>query len=315
MPKAEFTSIDTLVPFYETSQLFRSVGFRWKRGPLIRRLNDFVLERVGSDFYDLIWVDKAVFLTEPTTAYLRARARKLVHFTPDPAFTFHHSKHFEWSLRHYDMLVTTKSYEVDDYASRVDRQRLILVTQGYDSSQHYSRRDFGERIPGVCFIGHHESSRQEIIEAMLQMNVPTFIAGRGWGRFAKKHSRNRNLIYGGPGVYGYEYAERLSEYKFGLGLLSEWIPEKHTTRTFEIPACGSVLITERNSETEEYFDEDEVLFFSSEADLLYGLRYLLEKPEEAEKISLRGVNRVRANGFDYKSIMLGILASVNGKSS
>ena len=37
--------------------------------------------------------------------------------------------------------------------------------------------------------------------------------------------------------------------KWPGGLLAKWVPELHTTRTFEIPACGTALVTERNSET------------------------------------------------------------------
>jgi hypothetical protein len=122
---------------------------------------------VDADPFDLVWVDKAVFLTEKTTVVLRQVARHLVHFTPDPAFRFHRSRHFERSLDYYDIAVTTKSYEVDDYASRLGRSRVLLVTQGYDPSQHYPRKAFRERVPGVVFIGHYEWQRKEIVEAII----------------------------------------------------------------------------------------------------------------------------------------------------
>ena len=41
----------------------------------------------------------------------------------------------------------------------------------------------------------------------------------------------------------------------GLGLLSKRFPERHTTRTFEIPACGALLATERTADTTRFFDE------------------------------------------------------------
>jgi spore maturation protein CgeB len=314
LPEAEFSSIDTLEPFYKTPRIFRSVGFRWKTGPLITQINKFIADRLGNGHYDLVWVDKAVFITKETTQKLREIAKCFVHFTPDPAFKFHRSKHFQQSLRYYDTLVTTKSYEVDDYAALVNKRRIVLVTQGFDPSRHYSRKKFSERKPGVCFIGHHENERQEIIEAILKHDIPVFVAGRGCKNFARRQSGNPQLIYGGVGIYGDEYAAILSEYKFGLGLLSKWVPEMHTTRTLEIPACGAVLLTELNSETSVFFDKDEALFFSNVKELLEGLRFLLANPGEAEKMAGKGVRRVQNNSSDYRSIMSSILESVYKES-
>ena len=45
-----------------------------------------------------------------------------------------------------------------------------------------------------------------------------------------------------------EYAKIISLSYFGLGLLSNWVPELHTTRTFEIPACNTCLITPKTIE-------------------------------------------------------------------
>jgi len=311
LPEVEFTAIDILEPFYKSPRFFRSIGFRWKVGPLINRVNDFVSERISDKQYDLIWVDKAVFLTESTTASLCSRTRHLVHFTPDPAFKYHQSSHFNRSLKYYDKVVTTKSYEIEDYSSYIDRQRLLLVTQGFDPTQHFPRKMFDSRISGACFIGHHVKSRQEIIDAVLQNEITVFVAGRGWKKFARSHSGNQRLQYGGEGVYGNEYAERLSDYKVGLGLLSKWVPEKHTTRTFEIPACGAILVTERNNETNEFFNKDEALFYGSTEELVKRLRLLLDNPAEAGEIAQKGLQRVQAGGFDYRSIVSKILTFVD----
>jgi len=315
LPGSEFAYIDTLTPFYDTSKIFRSIGFRWKWGPLIRRLNRYVLKQMGNNLYDLVWVDKAVFLTETTTKLIRQRTKKLVHFTPDPAFTFHLSKHFERSLSDYDLLVTTKHYEVEMYASRVGEERTLLVTQGYDPSMHYSRKSFADRIPGVCFIGHHEPERQQIIEAILQRDIPVFIAGRGWGRWSRTRATLPNLQYGGEGVYGEEYGARLSEYQFGLGLLSKWVPETHTSRTFEIPACGALLATESTVETAKFFNQDQALFFKSIEDLIGQLEFLIANQDRAEVVAESGLRCLQQGSYDYKSIVGRVLMNLNQRAA
>ena len=88
------------------------------------------------------------------------------------------------------------------------------------------------------------------------------LAGADWRRFAGKHRHKSNLQFFGEGLFSEAYAKLISGSLIGLGLLAKNFPEKHTTRSFEIPACGTVLATERNEELNSFYSEDEVLFFS-----------------------------------------------------
>ena len=81
-----FEIIDTHVPFYNTHRLWRSFGFRHKRGLLINNINKYIVAALKEEAYDLIWVDKAVFITPKTTKLLKQITSKLVHSTPDMAF-------------------------------------------------------------------------------------------------------------------------------------------------------------------------------------------------------------------------------------
>lgn len=41
-----FEIIDTHVPFFKENAFFRRVGFRLKKGPLIRRLNRYIIQNL-----------------------------------------------------------------------------------------------------------------------------------------------------------------------------------------------------------------------------------------------------------------------------
>ena len=299
----DFQVINSHIPFYTTNIPFRSIGFRTKKGPLVSAINEFIIQNIKNNFYDLIWVDKAVFITETTTKFLRGLTNHLVHFTPDPAFTFHKSAHFLRSIPHYDYLITTKSYELDCYWHAFNRDKVICVTQGFDPNFHKPYFNFDEKKFGVSFIGHYEKERSMVIQTIIDAGIPVILAGRNWSFFCWRNRNNKNLKFLGEGLYGSEYSKTLSQYYFSLGLISKWVKETHTTRTFEIPACETALITERNAETSDFFKEEEVIFFDDFHDIPQKILYYKNHPDALQILIKNGHKRVIEGGYDYGSIL------------
>jgi spore maturation protein CgeB len=308
MQGCEFKVIDTNQPYIQTRRLFRSMGFRFKKGPLITRVNRFIIQGISyCGFQDLIWVDKAVFVSTETTLKLRKLAKLLVHFTPDPAFTFHASHHFRQSLSFYDFAITTKSYEKKYYHNYLPAERIILTTQGFSHETHQPQIEFSDKKKGVLFIGHRERERELIVQKLTDAGINVALAGIKWEKFSSAKNNNNLLSYLGKGIYGSDYAKTISAYQFSWGALSKWIPELHTTRTFEIPACGTALITERNPETNSYFNEDEAIFYDTPEEMIERIRHYQNRPGELKQLTVKGRERVIKDGRDYRSILEGIL--------
>ena len=305
-----FQVIDTHIPFYKTHRLLRSFGFRYKKGPLINNINKYIVAALNDETYDLIWVDKAVFLTPKTTALLRSRASKLVHFTPDPAFTFHKSRLFLKSLSYYDFLVTTKSYELEHYYKYIKTEKVLYATQGFDAKLHKPSKHPFSKKEGFVFIGHYEDQRGEVLEKLLQNDIKITLAGIKWHRFARKHQENPNLTYLGDGVYGEDYVKTLQKAKMAWGALSKWVPELHTTRTFEIPACGTALVTERNLETQSFFKDDEAIFYTNENDLIEKITFFMNNDKPLEVLTKKGASRAVTSAYDYNAILNAILKTI-----
>ena len=262
--KFKVANID--IPINATNRIFRSLGWRYKMGPLINNINNYIISVINNQWnYDLVWIDKGVFVKPSIIKKLKEQSKKIVHFTPDPAFTYHRSRMFYKAIQYYDACVSTKSFEEQAYLEAGTKQ-LIITTQGFQPMLHKSYHEFKEK-QGIVFIGHHEKNREEILAALLEKKYHITLAGIGWASFAAAY-KNTTLNYLGDGIFGDAYAKTISGALVSLGLLSKIIPELHTTRSFEIPACGTALITERNAETQELFTEDEVLFFSSKEELL-----------------------------------------------
>lgn len=306
---AKFNVANIDIPLYQENRIFRSIGWRYKVGPLINNINKFINSIIQGNYdYDLVWVDKGVFINPSLIKKLRLHSKKLVHFTPDPAFTYHQSNLFFQALPYYDYVITTKSFEMNLY-KKFGAKNIIFCTQGYDNKIHKPYYSYEEK-EGIVFIGHYEKDRANMLQSILKKDIPITLAGIGWHSFYLKHQTNNNLKYLGNGIFGEEYARTISKGIIALGFLSKIIPELHTTRTIEIPACNTVLVTERNTETQNIFNEDEVIFFNGINDFAEKIVDFYPQKKLLESISQNGYRKITASNFDYRSIVESLIQQI-----
>lgn len=306
-----FKVIDVETPQKKLSRVFTSLGWRFKVGPMIKEINKFIKKEIYNEpVFDIVWIEKAVFIELETMLLIKDKAKILIHFTPDPAFLYHKSKHFNKTLPFFDFVITTKTFELELY-KKYGAKKILLTTQGFDKSMHKSSHKFAEK-KGVVFIGHYETNRAEIIQFLIDNGITVKLVGVKWKHFAFKNRNNPNLVYIGTGVYGKDYSYLLSSAKYSLGLLSKWIPELHTTRTFEITACKTALFSESNSEIDSiYVKNIDYLPFENAKDILDKIKYYEKKPNELEQIIENGFQKVYTSGLDHFSIVKNILEKLN----
>ena len=309
-PGWSWTWVDTDPPMATSSKVWQSLAFRAKLGKALTRINDEVVSGIGGRSFDLLWVDKGVFLRPETVITLRGKARRLIHYTPDTAFHANRSRDFERTASLYDLLVTTKSFEMDEYIALTGRDKLVLTTQGYDGDVHSPRHGDDERRHETVFVGLAEPDRIRCISTLLEHGIAVQLGGFGWGRLLRRWHGSPLLTFAGEQIFGDAYASLLSRSWVGLGLLSRRFPELHTTRTFEIPACGALLATPMTSETASFFTPREAVFFADYADLAQQLQALLreDSDERLRAMADAGRRRVVADGRDYEKILSAILA-------
>jgi spore maturation protein CgeB len=309
LPQYNFFVINLDIPINATPRLLRSFGWRYKKGPLIKNIGNYIAKQLDGNYsYNLVWIDKGVFIEPDLIRALKRSSNKLVHFTPDPAFAYHKSRLFYSALSCYDYCITTKSFEIESYKKY--GVQTIFCTQGYDPDVHNPYHHFKDK-KGVVFIGHKEDEREFIISKLVEKNIRVTVAGNHWEKFASRRKHNPNLIYKGKGIYGDDYAREISGALIGLGLLSRWIPELHTTRTFEIPACKTVLATEHNLETGSIFSDEEVIFFDDPDEVILKVEHYLIKKEKLIQFAEHGYNKVTNGGYSYSQILKKILSQIN----
>jgi len=303
-----------VMPFAKSSSRpLRSIAGRFNVGPILIELNRTLKqEATGLESISHIWVDKGIWIYPETLQELKRTTRATaIHYTPDPQIFLHRSRHFISSLPLYDVMITTKEWEVEAY-KKAGAKRVILTYQGYDrrfyprSVGHAERERFGS---DVCFIGRSEKHYARKLKALSSLDLRLRIWGPGWPRYVRLHSWAEGLA--GDGIWGESYPTALASTKIALGLLSKWIPETSTTRTFEIPAMGTFLLAERTPLHQELFEEGkEAEFFTSDEELLDKTRFYLKHEEARETIAAAGRARCERSGYSSSDLLRQVIDAV-----
>ena len=76
--------------------------------------------------------------------------------------------------------------------------------------------------------------------------------------------------------------------------------DQHTTRTFEIPACGSLLLADRTEEHQEFFEEGkEAEFFASMDELLDKVEFYCGNESARRRVAEAGLKRCTDGNYAY----------------
>lgn len=295
-------------------RIARGLQHRLLDGPSVRRFNHDLLNFIAvQPRLDVVWIDKGRWVFASTLVRIKEMTNALlVHYTPDPAFTVHTSRHFARSMAIYDLCITTKRYELDRYRNAGARQ-VLFTLQGVDDrfSVCPECSDIaGPNRQGIVFVGHRESHYERLLSNLANAKTDLKIWGPGWERVSRSGAALAGCIRGGP-VWGVDYPRALASGCIGIGLLSKMYPDQFTTRTFEVPAAGAMLLAERTSEHLELFEEGiEAEFFSSVNELKEKTDFYLRNSAARVAIAQRGRSRTLAN-YTWQHVLAPAVRTVN----
>lgn len=321
----EVRGVHTIEPWKRVSWIQRRLQRRLQHGSVIDEINRAVLDAARDFQPDLIWGEKQEYLRADTIRVLRRQGARLIHFTPDPYFSLYwkRTRLMDAAMSEFDVLVYCKRYEQAQYEAL--GKLLIYMPLGFCDEVHRPQPSDDPRWQcAVGFLGGWEPRRERLLHGVAASGVDLKIWGGYWdflrdGRWTlRRHIILRQLAGGdawkihpdalvartwqGGEVYDDDYARALTGSRIGLGFLRKVVPDQHTTRTFEIPACGSMLLADRTDEHREFFEEGrEAEFFSSLEELLDKVRYYALHESTRQVIAAAGRQRCLGSGYDYLS--------------
>jgi spore maturation protein CgeB len=226
---------------------------------------------------------KGVGILPATMKRLADRGMVLLNYYPDVHFM--HGGLDPSTLPLYDMVITTKSFQLKTLAQMLSPGRFAFLPHGYSDLVHFPRypevaeEDF---VADVTYVGNYSPYKARWLEIVARSfpRVKLRIVGSRW-ELATPELRGRAI---GHTLTGDFYARAIQESRINLAFHSgpvtaEGWEDLVSTRTFEIPACKGFMLHIDNEEIRELFEPGrEIDVFESEETLVGKISYYLANP-------------------------------------
>lgn len=295
----------------------------WETGGLLceRIVTGAVLARLDGTHFDVVLSNNGRYVGPSLVQELQCRFGPVISYNNDDPYG--ERDRFSWALfrrtvSFYDLVVVPREENIAE-ATAYGAKKTLRVYFSADEVAHaprlLSEADHARWDSDVIFVGTWMPERGPFMAALLERGVPLTIYGGRWQK-AKEWPMLQSVWRGPATTTDDEYAKAIQCAKISLGLLSKGNRDLQTTRTFEVPALGSLLCAERTTEHQHlYCEGEEAVFWKSAAECAEVCFKLLSNESLRREIAARGQLRCRQNGTLNEPVMARVLAQVNlGKS-
>jgi spore maturation protein CgeB len=197
----------------------------------------------------------------------------------------------------YDHFFTTKTFNVPEMAE-LGLKNVTFIPHGYIPHCHapvqVGQADVEKYGSDLSFVGTWEAERAATLAQLIEFDL------RIWGDYWHKAPRSLGLSKAiqNRSVCCQELSRVFRASKINLAFLRKANRDRHTTRTFEIPACGGFQLSERTDEVLGFFEEGrEIECFESVDELKDKARYYLLHEDQRQRIAAAGLSRVQRSSY------------------
>jgi spore maturation protein CgeB len=261
---------------------------------------------------NLLLVVSGNLVTKEAIARIRVNAEApIVHFFNEDFFNPRNtSVVLRDAAASYDKFFTTKSFNVPELA-RLGIANVAYLPHGYRPRCHFpvsvTAQESQRYGSPVTFVGTYERPRANVLKQLGTTDLK--IWGNNWNRLPIFSPLRRAVQ--NKDVYCEEMSKVFNSSHICLAFLRRANRDRHTSRTFEIPACGGFQLAERSDEVLEFFDEGkEIECFGSAAELRDKVDFYLRNECARVRIASAGMARLRRSRYSFTDRLESILASV-----
>jgi len=304
--------------FFQYPSLKGRIQIRLMLGPAFGQVNDEFARCVKFVRPDLVFTWTCWPIWPDVIRQLRTDSSAIwVSYINDdpfsPTASASHWRFFKTSIRLFDIHFVFRHANIPEFYAA--GARVVKLLRAYYVSDIHrpcelSKHDLQRFQSDATFVGHYEDDgRVDYLRTLLAAGLHVRIFGAGW---SSKALRGLPLSASGiVPVYGDEYAKAIVGARCALCFLSRHNRDTYTRRSFEIPACGGLLLSEYTDDLATLYEPDaEAVFFSSPVELVDKARWLVNNPEQARRIASAGRARCIRDGHDVDSRMRQMLDAV-----
>ena len=282
-------------------------------------VNEHIITQIRKLKPDILWLEKSITITPNTLSVVKKICKKLkiLGYSPDYISRFvNRSYYFVKSLKYYDVFFTTKSFGVDEL-KKFGTKKVFFVNNSFDPVTHkkifcINKKKTQFDCP-LGFIGTWEPERAKYIYSIAASG---FLV-KWWGSVSNRHLllqkfyNHPNLIKYNYTLLGKKYTQALNSFDIALCFLRKDNKDLQTTRSIEIPACGTFMLAERTREHQILFKEGkEAEFFSDKEEMLDKIKYYLKNSKARHKIAEAGRKRCKVSGYSNDETISNMIKKV-----
>lgn len=281
-------------------RLLRALEWRLRDGPGTWRMNRSFVRQARRFRPDVVWAEMGKLIYAGSLRKIKQMGPYLINsYSDDFLDPMKKSRHYCRSIPWYDCIFAARPANVPEYEA-YGAKCIGKFLKGFNPLLHYpveldaeQKRTYG---CDVVFAGHWEKERVEVFSKLAERIQAFKIWGAGW-RGTRIPPSLKNVVQG-RGAAGHEYRLAICGARIALQYPSRWARDTHSSRSFEIPACGTMMVAERTEEHLAIFEENkEAVYFSTPEEMVEKVIYYLDHEDEREAIAAGGRRRCLAAGY------------------
>jgi len=283
----------------------------------------FTVNRVNTDLFalarsfrpDMLFVYRGTHITAKTLRSIKTVSPDsiMVGYNNDDPFSPTQVpylwRNFLSALPEYDLVLAYRHANIREYQEAGARRVELLRSWFVPERNHPVVLTDEERErfeTDVVFVGHYEADqRLEYLEEIVRQGFRLRLFGPGydWDPVIQKSQVLRSFQ---PVrlVWGADYNRALCGAKIALCFFSKLNRDTYTRRCFEIPATGTLMLSEFSEDLAGMYREGiEADFFRSRDEMIEKIRKYLNDDNRRSSVAAAGHLRVRSDGHDVSSRM------------
>lgn len=282
--------------------------------PILALYSRRLLRRLVAERADLVWVGKGAWAMPWLWREFKRQCpgSALVCCNSDnPIVTYSRGGNRPWvtaSIPCFDLYVTYNRQLLEPLR-QAGARRVLRLPFAWDPVVHpviqVSEAERQRYSCDVIFVGNGDATRERWLDGIHREARDCSWRIAVYGSWPRCRSDRVREALRGTAIYGADMVKAIRSAKLALNILRDQNVGSHNMRTFEIPGCGGLMLSQHSPEQEEFFPSGEAaVYFKDAAEAANQITRLLANEPELSQLRARAVQVVRNHTYVERARVL-----------